>query len=413
MVGRQSLLGGTMMTVNENVNILWVDFLANGERLADEAQQYKLIEDAKRAGITHFVIDAKVPYGQTTYPSKYGYHISSWSDGTYKAWENRDFLREFLDKMQNVEGIKVLANVDVFSEGYTASRDGIVYEKPDWRVTSYNEAVASESNAAEYNNAATIFVNPIHPEVIEHELNIIKEVCTYNGLDGVIVDRCRYPNIYGDFSDLSRAKFEAYIGKEVTTWPEDIYTIEKDSNKIEFGSLFPKWTEWRALNIKTFVSIARHVVKSYNPDYIFADYVGSWYPLYYNEGVNWASETYQPDLEWTSETYHVSGLAEQLDFIMTGCYYPDVTIGEARRNNRPADWYSVEGAIDKSLEVINGSIPVVGSLFLKDYNQSPEQFRKAIKMCKAKSQGVMLFDTVYLEDYSWWDILCDELNTVK
>ncbi|MFC4025089.1 alpha amylase family protein [Oceanobacillus longus] len=394
----------------ESPTILWVDFLANGERLADEEEQVKLINHAVKSGITHMIIDAKVPFGQTTFPSKYAYHISSWSDGTFNAWKGRDFLKEFLSKMKDIKDIKVLANVDIFSEGITSSRDGMAYDKPEWQVTFYNEAASNESNAAEYSDAATIFVNPIHPEVREYELNIIKEICTYE-LDGIVVDRCRYPNIYGDFSDLSRNNFESYIDKKVTNWPEDIFTIDKETKEVRFASLFPKWAEWRALNIKKFISMARDTVKAVSPDLIFSDYVGSWYPLYYSEGVNWGSETYHPDLDWTSETYHVSGLAEQLDFIMTGCYYPEVEVQESEQNGRPATWYSVEGAIDKSLEVINGSIPVVGSLFLKDYTNNPDQFRKAIKMCKEKSAGVMLFDTVYLEDYNWWDILAEELNT--
>ncbi|WP_170138796.1 alpha amylase family protein [Oceanobacillus chungangensis] len=402
-----------MITNMKEANILWVDFLANGERLADEAEQHKLITHAVKSGITHMIIDAKVPFGQTTFQSKYGYHVSTWSDGRFDEWKDRDFLSEFLSKMKDIDNIKVLANVDVFSEGTTFSRDGgMAYDKPEWKVTFYNDAVSNESNAAEYKDADTIFVNPIHPEVIEYELNIIKEVCTYN-LDGIVVDRCRYPNIYGDFSDLSKTNFEAYIGEKVKTWPQDIFTIEKETKEVQFGSLFPKWAEWRALNIKNFVNKARNVVKSHNENLLFADYVGSWYPLYFSEGVNWGSETYLPNLEWTADTYSVSGLAEELDFIMTGCYYPEVTIEEARANNRPADWYSVEGAVEKSLEVINGSIPVVGSLFLKNYKGNPDQFRKAIKMCKEKSNGVMLFDTVYLEDYNWWNILYDELNTAK
>lgn len=400
------------MTVNlqGNANILWVDFLANGKRLQDEKEQHKLIDNAVESGITHLIIDAKVPFGQTTYPSKYGYHISTSSAEKFEPWKDRDFLREFLSKTKDLKDIKVLANVDVFSEGSTLSRDGMAYDKPEWQVTFYNDAVSNESNAAEYTDAATMFVNPIHPEVEEYELNIIKEVCTYEDLDGVVIDRCRYPNIYGDFSDLSRNKFETYISEKIANWPEDIYTIDKETKAIQFGPLFPKWSEWRALNIKNFVNKARRVVKSYNSEYFFADYVGSWYPLYYNEGVNWASETYKPNLEWTPNTYQVSGLAEELDFIMTGCYYPEVTIKEAKENGRPADWYSVEGAADKSLEVVNGSIPVVASLFLKDYTNNPNQFRKAIRMCKENSHGVMLFDTVYIEEYGWWDIVKEELS---
>lgn len=398
-----------MTVANEKkANILWVDFLANGKRLADRKEQKKLIDSAASSGITHLVIDAKIPYGQTTYPSKHAYHVSSLFKGEFKEWADRDFLMELLEWVKDTE-MEVFANVDVFAEGISSSKEGIAYDHPEWKVTFYNEGMEGESSAAEYEDGSTVFVNPIHPEVVRHELEIIREVCSYP-LDGIVIDRCRYPNVYGDFSLMSRKAFEDYIGESIDNWPEDIYTIGANGKDITFGAYFGKWTEWRAHNIKSFVSKARELVKGIHPGWLFADYVGSWYPLYYSEGVNWGSETYHPDLPWTSETYHRSGLAEQLDFIMTGCYYPEVFISEARENRRPEDWYSVEGAIGLSLESINGSIPVIGSLYLKDYKGNPEQFRKAIRICREKTEGVMLFDTVYLEEYGWWKLVQEELS---
>lgn len=394
----------------DNANILWVDFMANGKKLAKKQKQKELVKNAKEAQITHVVVDAKIPFGMTTYQSSLSPHVSTWSDDRFKDWTNRDFLAEIIKEF-NSSGIKVLANLDIFSEGISTSKDGKVYENPEWRITYYDDALTNESSAAEYSDSQTIFVNPINPEVVDYELNIIKEVCSYS-IDGIVLDRCRYPNIYGDFSDLSRKLFEVYIDEEVANWPEDIYTLDKDKN-INFGVLFPKWAEWRAMNIKEFISLARETVKKYNPNYLYADYVGSWFPLYYNEGLNWGSETYESVLEWTSKTYKKSGFAEQLDFLMTGCYYPEVTIDEARSNNRPEDWYSVEGAADISLEVVNNATPVVASLYLKDYENNPEQFIRAIRMCKEKTNSVMLFDFVYLEDYNWWEILKKELNPMK
>ncbi|GEL77066.1 alpha amylase family protein [Tenuibacillus multivorans] len=388
-----------------NANILWVDFLANGRRLSDENQQVQLLQHAVEANIDYLIIDAKVPYGQTTYPSRYGHHISRWSSGRFDAWKGRDFLKEFLSKAESFP-INILANVNVFSEGYSKTSDGLVYEQ-DWKVTFYHEALSKESNAAEYLDAETIFVNPIHPEVIEHELNILKELHQYD-LDGVVLDRCRYPNVFGDFSELSRSQFEVYIGEPIKHWPNDIMEVD-EHKEVVFNKWFPKWAEFRAHNIKQFVQDASKVTKERFP--IFADYVGSWYPLYYNEGVNWASETYQPDLSWTSKEFHKTGLAETLDFLMTGCYYPDVLIEEAKQSEKPADWYSVEGAIEKSLEVINGGTPFVASLFLKNYRGHPETFIDAVRLCKERSDGVMLFDTVYLEEYHWWDLLKKELSS--
>ncbi|MGV3464606.1 MAG: alpha amylase family protein [Heyndrickxia sp.] len=394
--------------LGNNPNILWVDFLANGERLSDPAEKKKLIDNAKKSGITHLVVDAKIPYGQTTFPSQYAHHVSTWSDGCFNMWKGRDFLQEFIDESKGT-GLKIIANMDVFAEGTSHSMDGMVYDKPEWRVKSYNEATSLIATAAENSADTTIFVNPIHPEVIEYESNIIKEIVSRYDIDGIVLDRCRYPNIFGDFSDRSRFAFEEYIGEEIENWPLDIFELEEGTKEVKFGKYFPRWTEWRALNIKNFVKNAKQLVKSIKPDIAFCIYVGSWYPLYYNEGVNWGSTTYIPKMDWASEQYHFSGYAEELDFIMTGCYYPEVTIKEAETNGRPAPWYSVEGAMDMSLEAINGSIPVVGSLYLKDYKENSEQFRKAIRMCKEKSIGVMLFDVVYLDEYKWWEELAEEI----
>ena len=386
----------------EQPNILWVDFLANGSRLLDPEKMKELIKHAVRCEITHLVVDAKIPYGFTTYPSEFAYHVSELKDEQYHEWKGRDFLQEMIHYAKG-SGMKVIANVDVFAEGNGIDKEGMVYAKPEWQVVHYDQALSNMPTAAENHNDPTVFVNPIHPEVEAYELNIVQEIVSKYEIDGVVLDRCRYPNIYGDFSSLSRSKFEAYIGQEVINWPQDIMTVE--DKKPVFGRLFPKWAEFRAKNIKNFVQKAKNVVKTRNSDLIFTIYVGSWYPLYYNEGVNWGSETYHPTLDWTSDTHNTSGYAEEFDFIMTGCYYPEVTIEEALANERPATWYSVEGAIEMSQEAINGQIPVIASLYLKDYADNVEQFKKAVQLCKEKSNGVMLFDTVYLEDYQWWDEL--------
>jgi len=397
-------------SIEKGSNILWVDFLANGKRLADPQEQLKLVNRAKAAHITHLVVDAKIPYGHVTFKSSTdALHVSEWSDGRYGAWAGRDFLRELTDKAHEV-GLKIIANVDIFAEGTIRSRDGLAYERKDWQVTYY--VPASEGGTASFIKAEeghedSIFVNPLHPEVRAHQLAIIREIAELHPVDGIVLDRCRYPNVYGDFSELSRERFEAHLGTKVERWPEDIFTVgsEGDGSKIRRGELFPEWTKWRSMNIKQFVQEAKAEFKSIRPDGLFCIYVGSWYPLYYEEGVNWASSTYRAELEWASPTYHESGYADELDFLMTGCYYPEVYKTEAAVNNRPAFWYSVEGGIEVSAAAMKGQIPFIASLYLHDYKDNLEQFAKAVALCRERSQGVMLFDVCYLEYYEWWEQL--------
>ncbi|AJY74308.1 family 10 glycosylhydrolase [Paenibacillus beijingensis] len=207
--------------IEKGANVLWVDFLANGAHLADPSEQEALVSRAKESGVTHLVVDAKIPHGHTTYPSRYALHVSEWSDGRYQAWEGRDFMAEILREARSA-GLKVLANVDVFMEGSKKSGEGIAFQKKDWEVVYIKPESSGLSAYAEGEDNDAVFVNPIHPEVVEHELSILREIVSGYGVDGIVLDRCRYPNIHADFSDRSREGFERYINQTVERWPYDI-----------------------------------------------------------------------------------------------------------------------------------------------------------------------------------------------
>lgn len=259
--------------------------------------------------------------------------------------------------------------------------------------------------------AYSTFVNPIREDVINYELSIIEEIIKNYNVDGIVLDRARYSNEFADFSELSREKFEAYIDQQVENWPEDIFKIKltDSGQEIERGPLYKKWIEFRAKNIQSFFKKAEKLVHDYNPTLFFSTYVGAWYPLYYNEGVNWASRKYIPDYDWASNDYHKTGYAEYLDFLMTGNYFHEVTRKEAIEAGNP-DWFSVEGSADIAMEVVKEATFVYGSLYLQQYKGDPEQFRRALRMATSKTHGIMLFDLVYIEEYNWWSILEEEFS---
>ena len=104
-------------------------------------------------------------------------------------------------------------------------------------------------------------VNPVNEEYQEYILNIFREIVTkYPKLDGIILDRVRYDGFTADFSELSRQKFEEYLGKKLDVFPDDIYRWKKD----ELGNFYPErgqyflqWFEWRASVIYKFMAKAR------------------------------------------------------------------------------------------------------------------------------------------------------------
>lgn len=251
-----------------------------------------------------------------------------------------------------------------------------------------------------------VFVNPVNRAVRDYELSVITEIVKKYDIDGIVLDRMRYPNIYADFSDLSRREFESFLGQKIERWPEDVYRITSIAGDIERGKSFKKWLEWRARTIKDFLSEVRASVKSAKPNTTLGVYVGSWYSDYYGVGVNWASPRHVPSYDWASDTYNEAGYADLVDYLCSGCYYPLATREEARAAGK-SEAATVESAAKATIDVILDDTFVYPSLYLLDYSGRPEAFSKAMRAALASGQGIMLFDLVYVRNYDWWKLLKD------
>ena len=66
---------------------------------------------------------------------------------------------------------------------------------------------------------------------------------------------------------------------------------------------------------------------------------------------------------------------------------------------------TVEAAAETSLRAVNDAAFVYAGIQVLDYQGKPDDFKQALQMAVQASQGVMLFDLVYVEEYNWWNIL--------
>jgi hypothetical protein len=89
---------------------------------------------------------------------------------------------------------------------------------------------------------------------------------------------------------------------------------------------------------------------------------------------------------------------------MIGLYYRPVTEGEAvRQHDNPL--ISIQGSGQLGERLVNGRIPVLGSLLLPLYEGQPQTMTRAIHMSDRVTQGTMLFDLVYLNTLNLWDAI--------
>ena len=257
------------------------------------------------------------------------------------------------------------------------------------------------------------FINPLHPEARRHELDIVREIVSNYDIDGFVLDRCRFSNLYNEFSDRTRDAFLEWLPlksktqnpKSKIAWPEDVFSFPQTPGaELVKGPLYKPWLEFRAQTIRDFVGEIAQIVRSVKPKISLGTYVGSWYPKYYEVGVNWGSAKTHLRYPWFTPDYPMTGYAEFFDWISPGCYYALPTREDARKEGQN-EKSTVEFAAELSnVAVANGAFVYAG-IYAMDYTGKPEVMIRALEAAGKQTQGWMLFDLSYINDYGWWPAL--------
>ncbi|MCA1639066.1 MAG: hypothetical protein LC768_12165, partial [Acidobacteria bacterium] len=133
-------------------------------------------------------------------------------------------------------------------------------------------------------------------------------------------------------------------------------------------------------------------------------YVGSWYPIYNDVGVNWASEKYKVPYKWATPDYNKTGYAELVDVLYVGLYYPNNTEAEATKAGANS-WRSVEGAAKLAREVTRGANVVHGVINYGDDNLSTEKLGRGTRIIAEETSGVSIFEASHVKRRNVWSLL--------
>ncbi len=249
-----------------------------------------------------------------------------------------------------------------------------------------------------------LMMNPNDPAVQTRILSMVAEIVRGYGVDGVIFDdRLRYAGTNADFSPITHAQFEAFMGHPVK-WPDDVltYTVAYPSltKRLIPGPDYDAWNVFRTLTIRNWLASASATVKAIRPAATVSVYAGSWYPDYPQLGSNWAADDFSAGLRFLTPSYQKTGFAGLTDWMTTGCYYGPGTIADAQGQGRSAG-ESVEAAGQFSNRAVNDQTFVYAGIALSNYNGHPEQLLNALQGALASTQGVMVFDLSHNIDQFW------------
>ncbi|NLD24319.1 MAG: family 10 glycosylhydrolase [Bacteroidales bacterium] len=408
-------------SVNESIKddrtkLMWLDATANIQRFNNKDTIDYYLTKLKNLGFTDVVVDMRPISGYVMYDSDIAPKLKKWRGDTI-IW-SFDYMGYYIEKGHSL-GLNIQASLNTFVAGHNHFDKGIIYEedKLDWASMVYRvdgEIVPITNEKQKY----SAMVNPINPEYQDYIISIFKElVQKYPELDGLILDRVRYDGFMTDFSELSKTKFEEYIGKKLENFPGDIYEWKKDELGNDYphkGKYYMEWLQWRSQNIYDFMAKAREEVKSVNPDISFGTYTGAWYPSYFEVGVNFASKNYDPskEFDWATQEYKNTGYAELMDLFTVGNYYTTITKEEYMKENpevknetdmeaQSSIWYCVEGS-NENLRRVMGDNKFLGGILADQFYENHDGLTESIKMNLETSDGLMIFDIVHIINKDMW-----------
>lgn len=395
----------TSETDNSYPIMLWVDASANFSKFITRDGVISYLNKAKEAGFTDIIVDVRPTSGEVLYKgSKLAPEIVEWKG--VKRDTSWDYLECFVTQGHKL-GLKIHAAMNTLTAGQNIMKRGPVYT--DDKIASWTSLLSTQTGLLDGkdDNRGAVFLNPSLPEVKQYVIGIAREIVSGYDIDGIILDRCRFDNEDADWNDTSKAAFEQYVksnyGREGIKFPKDIYEYN-DLGKKVYGIYRNVWYEWRASVIRNLFYSIRDEIKKIKPSVKFSTYTGGWYSSYYEEGSNWASETYDPSSEfpeWANSRYKNTGFAEALDMHLAGFYYSAI---------EGTGWWTIAGGIENVKRVNKGACKVIASLAPEKFINNTEGLKNAIKVSKQNAAGIMIFDLYHVEENNFWSTIKSALQ---
>ena len=394
---------------------VWVDAAANFSYYANDVAT--IAEDCKRIaamGFTDLVVDVRPTSGDVLFTSAVAppcLKCAAWVNGKYR-WVERtatfDYLAAFIEA-GHAAGLRVNAGINTMVGGYhSAIGDvGMVYDHPERKSwCAVDNLAGGLTNSMDDTETGPRFLDPANADVQAFLLTLLGELAGYEGLDGIVLDRCRYDdyNLDAGYTDAAKAAFATYLGDEPSAWPVMPRGQTYVSNPT---TLQRNWLTFRCKVIHDFVAAAAAKVHEVNKDVRFGVYVGAWFSDYYRSGVNWTSEKYdlkkhESSYKWVPTNYQKTGFADLLDFIFLGAYAGTNSI------HGSTEW-TMEGFAKLGAQRLCGVVPFaagpdIGNATGFENGKQEALLPDIVKtMLSACDGGMFIFDLCHIRMFDYWD----------
>ena len=401
---------------------VWVDAAANFSYYANDAAY--IAEDCKRIaamGFTDIVVDVRPTSGDVLFASAVAppcQKCAAWVNGRYR-WVERtaafDYLATFIEA-GHAAGLRVNAAVNTMVGGYhSAIGDvGMLYDHPERKGwCAVDNLSGGLTNSMDDTDTGPRFLDPANAEVQTFLLTLLGELAAYEGLDGIVLDRCRYDDYGMDagYTDAARDAFSTYLGDAPSAWP----VMPKGQTYVSSNpsTLQRNWLTFRCKVIHDFIAKAADKVHEVNKDVRFGVYVGAWFSEYYQSGVNWTSEKYdlrknESTYKWAPSNYQKTGFADLLDFIFLGAYAGKDSI------HGSTEW-TMEGFAKLGVKRLCGAVPFaagpdIGNATGFENGKQEALLPDIVSTLLSAGGGLFIFDLCHIRMFDYWDAFRESIG---
>ncbi len=377
----------------EKPKYLWVAIDANFERLSTKDSICFYLDKMKATGFNGVVVDVRGVEGSVLYHSDFIPQLKK--VGNFSCERDWDYLGYFIEQAKKRD-MNVCVSATIFPAGSPYHGVGTVYDDPKMKALTCLEYTPDGMKKIEDDHSqVAAFMNPLLPASRAHALKMLEELFTRYDFDAFCLDYCRFAGPQCDFSDATRTAFEAYIGRPLEHFPEDIFTYGPDRTRVP-GPYYKEWWTFRSMIIRDFISDVRELRDRVAPTVKLEYWAASWLHAIYGNGQNWGSpkadwyKEYEND--WATPDYGKTGFADLLDVFITGTYLERIWGAD--------DPESIEYGINRTLRDVMGDCSVHGSLYALNTH---DEFDDAVYLSLSRTEGLMVFDMVQVVEFNLWD----------
>ena len=398
--------------------MVWIEVGANFNAYANSSDS--IATDCQRLanmGFTHVVVEVRPTSGDVLFKSRVAPELKAtprWSPDGYVLQPRTadfDYLQAFLDA-GHAAGLKVFAGVNMMVGGWKGPgiEHGMVYDRPElqsWCAVDYRTDGKLLNHALDTSTLGGRFLDPANPDVQHFLLTMLGDLASYQDLDGIVMDRCRYDDYALDagYTEVAKTAFAAYIGHEPERWP--VFSepghifLDREPDELETA-----WLTFRCRTIRDFVARCVKTVHGVRADLPLGVYVGAWFSEYYRSGVNWSSPSYnlakeEPTYSWATPEYQATGFADLVDFMLLGTYCPAANIhGDTEK--------TMEGYARLGRKRLGGDVPFAAGPDLGNEKGFEHGGQAAIlpeiaETILKEADGLFVFDLCYIRAFDYWD----------